>query len=99
MFQLMPQSQDLIPMSVCKERFPSHLSATRARQKSPVALLSLADIRKDPRGSGACFCPFVLSCAGGASSGGVHLGYFHGVVDAVRASVLDASPNSLYTNF
>lgn len=61
--------------------------------------LSLAALRDNCRDGGVCCCLRVPSCAGRASSGRVHLGSFHGAVGAVRASVLDALLNSLYTNF
>lgn len=99
MFQLLLQSEDLIPMFVCKVRFPSHLVPSGLDKRALCSVLSLADTRRDPRDGGSCFCSLVLSCISRASSGGVHLGYFQGVVDAVRASMLDASLNSLYPNF
>lgn len=99
-FQLPPLLEDLIPMPVSKDRFPSHFSANRAREKSPGAQNTVfSRYEGNSRDSGACCCLFVPSCIGRASSGGVHLGYFHGAVDAVRASVFDALLNSLHTNF
>lgn len=56
--------------------------------------LPLAGIRETCRDGGPCCCLLIPSCAGRASWGGVHLGCFHGAVDAVSASVLDVLLNS-----
>lgn len=49
----------------------------------------------DPVVGGACFIP-LSSCAGETSSGGVHLGYFRIVLDALGTSMLEASlPSTL----